>query len=82
MTLSEAWDRLFWSLILVVLVGLLWMKFLQDVATCESVGVIVAFAVGIAFFYRGAHQANLRNKRERQAEEDESDIVQIPEDLL
>ncbi len=69
MSLSEAWDRMFWSLMIIILVGLLWMKFLQETAACESAGLIVAISIGIAFFSSGWFQARRRNIRFQQEEE-------------
>lgn len=67
MNLSEAWDRFFWSLIVVVFVGLLWMRFLQPFAACEGPGLIVSFVVGGIYFYAGFRRA-ARSKRESQAQ--------------
>jgi len=66
MTLSEAWDRMFWSIMLTIFVGLVWMKFLETIAPCEGPGLVVSICVGIAFFYRGWHKAALRNQQANQ----------------
>lgn len=79
MSLSQAWDRMFWSVMITIFVGLLWMKFLQETAACESIGLVVAISVGIAFFSSGWYQANRQKKRDNQTA---SDAAQIPEDLL
>ncbi|KAB2905681.1 MAG: hypothetical protein F9K27_02825 [Anaerolineae bacterium] len=79
MSLSQAWDRMFWSVMITIFVGLLWMKFLQETAACESIGLVVAISVGIAFFSSGWYQANRQKKRDSQTA---SDAAQIPEDLL
>ncbi|MBL8153984.1 MAG: hypothetical protein JNM70_07355 [Anaerolineae bacterium] len=57
MNLSQAWDRMFWSIMLTIFVGLIWMRFLQDVAACEGPGLIVAVTVGIVFFATGWRSA-------------------------
>ncbi len=76
MTLSEAWDRMFWSLMIIIFVGLLWMKFLQETAACESAGLIVAVVIGIVFFSTGWYQANARNKRDKlEARRDSEEVV-------
>ena len=62
MTISEAWDRMFWS-IMIVWIGLLE----QAVGPCEGPGLIVSVTVGIAFFYRGWHNARTRKTSEDQA---------------
>lgn len=79
MSLSQAWDRMFWSVMITIFVGLLWMKFLQETAACESIGLVVAISVGIAFFSSGWYQANRQKKHDSQTP---SDAAQIPEDLL
>ena len=50
---SEVWDRFFWSFMVSVFVGLLWMKFLQDQIRFESGGWVVAVGVGLLWFWRG-----------------------------
>jgi hypothetical protein len=67
MTLSEAWDRMFWSIMLTIFVGLVWLKFLEPVVACEGPGLIVSICVGIAFFYRGWHQAAAQNQQANQS---------------
>jgi hypothetical protein len=79
MSLSEAWDRMFWSIMLTIFVGLVWMKFLQETAACESVGLIVAVGIGLAFFGSGWYRATERNKREQQQAEE---TILMSEDLL
>jgi uncharacterized membrane protein len=64
MTLSEAWDRLFWSLMIIIFVGLVWMGLLQDIAACEGPGLLVALTVGIVFFALGWRSAAARKRRE------------------
>lgn len=82
MTFSEAWDRMFWSAMLVIFVGLLWLKYLDDEASCEGTGIIFAIAVGIAFFSSGWYQAQRRKQKEEQAEQPSPEEIQIPEELL
>ena len=68
MTLSEAWDRMFWSIMLTIFVGLVWMKFLEQVAPCAGPGLVVSVCIGIAFFYRGWRQAVARKQQADQIE--------------
>lgn len=68
MTFSEAWDRMFWSIMLTIFVGLVWMKFLQEFAPCEGPGLLVAICVGIAFFATGWRNAVIRKRKEQEAE--------------
>lgn len=53
MNLSQAWDRMFWSIMLTIFVGLIWMRFLQEIAVCEGPGLIVAVTIGVVFFATG-----------------------------
>jgi len=65
MTLSEAWDRFFWSAIIVVFIGLVWIRFLESViGPCDGPGLLVALAVGIVFFATGWRSAAARKRRE------------------
>ncbi|MEA3510434.1 MAG: hypothetical protein U9R51_03260 [Actinomycetota bacterium] len=50
---SAVWDRFFWSFMVTIFVGLVWMKFLQETARFESVGYIVAIGIGMLWFWRG-----------------------------
>ncbi|NWF69157.1 MAG: hypothetical protein HXY40_08725 [Chloroflexi bacterium] len=63
MTLSEAWDRMFWMLMLIIFVGLLWMRFVQDTLACEGPGLIVAVTIGIVFFATGWRSAAAQKRR-------------------
>lgn len=68
MSLSEAWDRMFWAIMIVIFVGLLWMRFLQPYAACEGPGFLVALAVGAAFFYRGYRKASRDSSEKNNSE--------------
>lgn len=70
MTLSEAWDRMFWSLMLTIFVGLVWMKFLQAVAPCEGPGLVVSMCIGVAFFAQGWRSAVARKRKELEAQKE------------
>lgn len=72
MTLSEAWDRMFWSLMLTIFIGLVWMKFLQSVIPCEGPGLIVAICGGITYFGMGWRNAVARKRKELEAENKET----------
>ncbi len=71
MTLSEGWDRMFWSIMLTIFVGLVWMKFLEAVLPCEGPGLIVSICVGVAFFYRGWHKAKTSKASESQTPDED-----------
>lgn len=69
MTLSEAWDRMFWSAIIIVFIGVVWIRFLEDaIGPCDGPGLVVALTAGIAFFGAGWRNAVARKKSEADAE--------------
>ncbi len=70
MTLSEAWDRMFWSIMLTIFVGLLWMKFLQAIVPCEGPGLVVSIVIGITFFATGWRKAAARKREDLEAQKD------------
>ncbi|MCB9453052.1 MAG: hypothetical protein H6672_16570 [Anaerolineaceae bacterium] len=72
MTLSDAWDRLFWSIMIVIFIGLVWIGLLEQViGPCDGPGLVVAVAVGIAFFYQGWHQARTHQDPETQTTDED-----------
>lgn len=71
MTLSEAWDRMFWSIMLTIFVGLVWMRFLQDYLACEGPGLVVAITIGIVFFATGWRSAAARKRQAADPEGEE-----------
>ena len=70
MTLSEAWDRMFWSIMLTIFVGLLWMKFLQPIIPCEGPGVVISIVIGIVFFATGWRTAAAKKREELDAQKE------------
>jgi hypothetical protein len=57
MPLADAWDRFFWSVMLAIFVGLVWLKFLDPVLSCVGPGIVVAATVGGIYFYLGWRKA-------------------------
>ena len=57
MSLADAWDRFFWSVMLAIFVGLVWLKFLDPVLPCVGPGLVVAAIVGGIYFYLGWRKA-------------------------
>jgi hypothetical protein len=69
MTFSEAWDRMFWSAIITVFIGIVWIRFLETVVgPCDGPGLLVALTAGIVFFSVGWRNAAARKKSETDAE--------------
>jgi hypothetical protein len=57
MSLADIWGRFFWSVLIVIFVGLVWLKFLDPVVPCVGPGLIVAVIVGGIHFYLGWRKA-------------------------
>jgi len=57
MPLADAWDRFFWSVIIAIFVGLVWLKFLDPVLACVGPGLVVSAIAGGIYFYLGWRKA-------------------------
>jgi hypothetical protein len=53
MSLADLWDRFFWSVMIALFVGLVWLKYLDPVVACVGPGLVVAAIVGGIYFYLG-----------------------------
>jgi membrane protein YdbS with pleckstrin-like domain len=62
MSISAIWDRFWWSLILTVASGLIWLKFIDPVVPCVSMGLIICIAIGMLYFILGIRKM-IRQKR-------------------
>ncbi len=74
LSISEIWDRFWWSLMIAIFIGLLWLKFLDPFVACIGAGLVVSVAAGLTYFVIGLRKM-LREKRleqevERRALED------------
>lgn len=74
LSISEVWDRFWWSLMITIFIGLLWLKFLDPYVSCSGVGLVFSVVIGLAYFIAGIRKM-LREKRlekevERRALED------------
>jgi hypothetical protein len=60
---ADIWDRMYWSFMLIIFVGLVWIKFVEPLGlACVGPGLVVALFAGGIFFYLG-----VRGKRRQQA---------------
>jgi hypothetical protein len=57
MSLADIWDRFFWSIIVAIFVGLVWLKFLDPMVACVGPGLVVAAIAGGIYFYLGWRKA-------------------------
>jgi hypothetical protein len=53
MSIAEIWDRFWWSMLITIALGLLWLKFLDEIIPCVSVGLILCIGVGVIYFSIG-----------------------------
>jgi hypothetical protein len=73
-SISEIWDRFWWSLLITIFIGLMWLKFLDPYIPCAGLGLMVASAGGLTYFIQGIrkmiHEKRLEQEVERMAIED------------
>jgi hypothetical protein len=79
MSLSSIWDRFWWSMILTIMIGLLWLKFLDPIIPCVSVGLASAVVVGLAYFSIGMRA--LLNQKKLEEEIERKAIAELREDM-
>ena len=70
MPLAYAWDRFFWSVMIAIFVGLVWLKFLDPMLPCVGPGIVVAAIVGGVYFYLGWRKASLAAQTVEDVEEE------------
>lgn len=68
MKLAVIWDRVWWSLMLTILVGLIWLKFIDPVFHHGKVGLAVSIAVGLAYLAFGIGRMLQQKHREDEIE--------------
>jgi len=68
MSLSAVWDRFWWALMVAILVGLLWLKFLDAIVPSETGGLIFSSLAGILYFSVGMRKMIVQRRRESEIE--------------
>ena len=68
MSLAAVWDRFWWSLMLTILVGLVWLKFIDPVIPCMSVGLLLCSLVGGTYLAIGLRHRILQKRHEEEIE--------------
>jgi hypothetical protein len=71
MSVADMWGRFFWSVIIAIFVGLVWLKFIDSVVPCVWPGLIVATIVGGVYFYLGWRRATRAVQADESAVEGE-----------
>jgi hypothetical protein len=69
--IADIWDRIFWSAMLALLVGLVWLKFLDPIVPCVGPGLIVAVIAGGIYFYLWWRKARRAGQTDESAVEGE-----------
>jgi hypothetical protein len=69
MSISAIWDRFWWSLMLTILLGLIWLKAIDPFVPCVSVGLIVCIGAGVAYFGVGIRAMARQVTREKEIEQ-------------
>ncbi len=68
MSLAAIWDRFWWSLMLTILVGLLWLKFIDPIIPCMSVGLLLCSLVGGIYLAIGLRKMIRQKRHEEEIE--------------
>ena len=69
MSITELWDRFWWGFMIMIFVGLLWLKFLDPYLSCVWSGVAFAAFCGGLYIYTGIRR--MRSKAKARAQEEE-----------
>ena len=70
MSIAELWDRCWWGFMIVIFVGLVWLKFLDPYLSCVWSGVAFAVLCGGIYVFTGVRQMRRRTKIQAQTEEE------------
>ena len=71
MDFADIWDRFFWSAIITIFVGLLWLRFLDPIIAIKWTGFIVSMIVGFIYFYVWWRKMRRELKMSQELEEGE-----------
>jgi hypothetical protein len=74
MSIAAIWDRFWWSLMLAIFVGLVWLKFVDPLLPGSWLGGVATIGAGVVKFSIGiaklARQKRRENEIERKAREE------------
>jgi hypothetical protein len=68
MKVAVIWDRVWWSLMLAILVGLIWLKFVDPVFHHSKLGLALSVAVGMTYLAIGIARMLRQKHREDEVE--------------
>lgn len=63
MSIAALWDRFFWSFMLLVFAGLMWLLLIGDRARYLPFGLLTGLLIGGAYFVRGVRAMREANRR-------------------
>lgn len=69
MSVAEIWDRLWWSIVIAILIGLGWLKFIDPVFPHIIAGVALSLCAGGVYFVMGIVRLSRQKKLEKALEE-------------
>ena len=69
MSVAEIWDRLWWSMVITVLIGLAWLIFIDPVFPIIAVGMAVSLGLGGTYFVVGIVRMAKQKRLEKSLEE-------------
>lgn len=69
MSVAEIWDRLWWSMVIAVLIGLAWLKFIDPLFPYIIAGVALALGSGGTYFVVGIVKLSKQKRLEKALEE-------------
>lgn len=67
MSIATLWDRFFWSFMLMVFAGLVWVWFFGESVRYFPFGLLTGLAVGGAYFAKGVRGLVSRDRVQREA---------------
>ena len=73
LSVAEIWDRLWWSLMISILIGLGWLKFIDPILMQKHIyiGIALSLAGGAVYFIYGicrmVHEKKLERELEKKA---------------
>lgn len=74
MSLAAIWDRFWWSLMLTIFIGLVWLKFIDPLLPHIIIGIVVSIIIGAIYFITGMRKMmkikRLEEEIDRKARED------------
>lgn len=70
LSVAEIWDRLWWSLMISILIGLGWLKFIDPLLMEDHiyVGIALSLTVGAIYFFFGIYRMVRVKKLEKELE--------------